>query len=347
MTRPRVVLHAAGGPQIGVGHLRRCATLAAAIAARDIADVTLLLQADEGLAGRYWVPGAQLVAVPNFATGLAARARLARAGGSDVLVTDLLGLRRADGICAREQGFTRLVHINDDTANGYEADLFVLGDIGASAEKAGLPPERVIAGARYHCVPADVAARRPATPRPGEPATNLLITLGGADPGRQTEALLEGLAGLGHPLPATVVAGPAFGVARLRGLHRLRGADVHIVEAPVTLAPLLETAELVVTLGGLTTYEAMCLGRPAAALSWGPMAEAVPQLAATGVLADVGTGPEAGARVAELAADPTSLGLLAWAGWEQVDGRGATRVAAEIERLAIGPASPSRRRERV
>jgi spore coat polysaccharide biosynthesis predicted glycosyltransferase SpsG len=355
VSAPRLaVLHAAGGPALGLGHLRRCATLAGALAARGGFTVVLLAEdepaVDEDedrtpLADGFLPAGVRLVTVADPDAALAARDRLvAGFPGPALLVTDLLGLDAADAAVARAQGFVRLVHVNDDLgrdlpAGPYDADLFFLSNAWDTPESSGLPFERVRAGAAWHPVDPGAARLRPDTPRPAIPARRVLLTLGGADPGWATETVLTGLARLGWPVEVTVVAGPAFGLQRTRALAGLVAGHGELVIAPPSSASVLAMAELVVTLGGLTTYEAMCLGRPAATVAWGPMTADVDRLTGTGVAADLGPPEEAAARLTTLAGDGPELGRLARAGWELVDGRGASRVAAELDRLTAVPAA--------
>jgi spore coat polysaccharide biosynthesis predicted glycosyltransferase SpsG len=323
-----VVLHAAGGRRLGLGHLRRCATLAGALVAAG-ARVTLVAEAEDDVVARFAVDGATLVTAADRAAALDARA-----GRGATLVTDLLGLGPADAELARAQGFSPLVHVNDDLAGGFQPDLAVLGDVHATTWPGDRRARRVLAGARWHCVDPTVAALRPADPRPAEEASTVLLAMSGADPGQVTEAVLGGLGALGWPLRPTVVAGPAFGAARARALAATLAGAGELVLAPPSLGPLLAEAELVLTLGGLTAYEAMCLGRPVGVVAWPPLAAAVRPLLGTGVVAGLAAGAEAAAGAAALAADAATLGRLAGAGWRLVDGLGAGRVAQVIAEAA-------------
>jgi UDP-2,4-diacetamido-2,4,6-trideoxy-beta-L-altropyranose hydrolase len=262
------------------------------------------------------------------------QALAARAGGGDVLVTDLLGLGPADAALARAQGFGLLVHVNDDLGGGYRPDLAVLGDAHATTWPGDERAARVLAGPRWHCLDPIAAALRPDRPRPPGQAASVLIAASGADPGLVTEALVDGLLAAGWPLRPTVVTGPAFGPGRVDALATTLAGHGELVEAPAGLAPLLAGAELVLTLGGLTTYEAMCLGRPVGVLAWAPLAAAVAPLLATGLVAGLPAGPAAAGAAAALAADGERLGRLAAAGWAALDGRGAARVAAAVTAAA-------------
>ncbi|MDG2522832.1 hypothetical protein P7B02_14935 [Caulobacter segnis] len=310
-----MIVWCAAGPDLGVGHLSRCATLCRALV--DAGQAPLLLveaaQAYPAFASRAkcevaWVEGRE-----------AAWAVLAsRSGG--LLVTDLLGLSVADSARARTLGFGDLAHIND-SLNGYAADLLVDTDVTPSAAApAGV---EVLAGAAWHMVRSDVTAARPAIPWWGAKAETVLLAFGGADPARATEALVASLAD--GPLKVTAALGPAMPQSRKDALRRARGAT--FVDAPEAMSELILSHDLIVTLGGLTSYEAMVLGRPVACVSWRNMAPYVALLAQAGVAADLGLVETAASAVLALAEDGPRLSALARKGFETVDGEGARRVA--------------------
>jgi UDP-2,4-diacetamido-2,4,6-trideoxy-beta-L-altropyranose hydrolase len=310
-----MIVWCAAGPDLGVGHLSRCATLCRALV--DAGQAPLLLveaaQAYPAFAARAgcevdWIEGRE-----------AAWSVLGSRGGG-LLVTDLLGLSAADSRRARALGFGPLAHIND-SLNDYAADLLVDTDVTPSAvAPTGV---EVLAGAAWHMVRPDVTAARPAIPWSGAKAQTVLLTFGGADPARATEALVAGLAG--GPLKVTAALGPAMPQARKDALRQKGGAA--FVDAPEAMSELILAHDLIVTLGGLTSYEAMVLGRPTACVSWRNMAPYVAQLAQAGAAGDLGPVETAAKAVLALVEDGARLSALARKGFEAVDGEGARRVA--------------------
>ncbi|WP_269714106.1 hypothetical protein [Caulobacter sp. NIBR2454] len=317
-----MIVWCAAGPELGVGHLSRCATLCQALVAAGEQPV-LLVEAAADYDGFFDRAGCPVMRVAGRAQ---AWAFLEGRGG--VLVTDLLGLSKRDSDRARALGLRPLVHINDSLGD-YGADLLIDTDVTPSAvAPAGV---RLLAGAEWHMVRPDVAAARPASPWSGERAARVLLTFGGADPALATEVLAAGLAEA--PFAATAALGPAMPRARKDALRADTGR-VSFIEAPEDMAELILAHDLVVTLGGLTSYEAMVLGRPTACVSWRNMTPYVARLASAGVAADLGPLECAAPALLALAEDGAKLSALAAAGFEALDGRGAVRVAQVLRRMA-------------
>ena len=335
-----IVLHCAAGPVTGLGHLARSASVAAALSNHG-APVQLLVEALEAYPDLEAEAGSTpITRVSDRAGALAAYQQLSRGGpGTPVLVTDLLDLEPSDAGLARRMGFERLVHLTDSGADRYPADLFI--DTDAIPQVHRTAASAALAGAKFHAVRPTVAAARPGEPlRPdGDSAgRRALIALGGADPGRCTEELVRALVAALSPASGftpgfTLVAGPAFGAGRRIALADATPDGFILADPGTDMARLTLSHDLVVTLGGETTYEAMCLGRPVACVSWAHMRPYVSALARSGLVADLGAEP-AGTLLA-LIRDEAALERLAMAGYEAIDGCGADRCASAILELSV------------
>lgn len=313
-----IVVHAAGGPVLGVGHLARARTVADALAGARDTHVLLVLEAPPDASRPFARGAADTEVVASREEALAA---IDGAGPAEVLVTDLLGLTAADREAARERGHRWLVQLNDDGMGHYRPDLVISTDA-APPPLAPPPGTTVAAGALLHPIRPDVRRLRPDAPVRPEAAERVVVALGGADPGGCTETLLDRLAELDDRFRPTVVVGPAVPPGRRDSVAARRGCDV--VVDPTDLPHLMAGADLVVTLGGLTSYEAMCLGRPVAAVGWEHLAPVVRRLAAAGLVADLGSDPAA--ELLRLVRDADRLSSLARTGFDLIDGRGADRI---------------------
>src|SRR4030042_4325572 len=125
-----ILLHAAGGEDIGIGHLGRCKSLARELLYSSGEAVVLLYEAPYALACKFALPGVPIYIVEDRDEAFDTRKRIIIEFNSKkrILITDLLGLGFDDSKCAREQGFTHLVQLNDSSFPAYQADLFVDGD---------------------------------------------------------------------------------------------------------------------------------------------------------------------------------------------------------------------------
>jgi spore coat polysaccharide biosynthesis predicted glycosyltransferase SpsG len=323
------VLHAAGGSVIGIGHLSRCQSLAQELLRQRAGEVVQLCEADAKLGERFAAPGAKLVLANDRASALELRERLAGHRPA-VLITDLLDLDKPAEELARKQ-FGVLVHLNDSGLPAYQPDLLIDGRAFQRPENYPVMPRtKIFCGERYHIVRPSVAARRPESPWHGTAAHKVLLCFGGADPGQQTELFVGELAKGKSSCQFTVVAGPAFTEARRKALEALMSGRSRMVNAPTEMAGLILEHDVVVTLGGLTSYEAMCLGRPVCSVAWAHMKPYVEKLAAAGVLRNLGEGKAAVEVLCGALGDMELLRKLAENGWKAIDGKGAERAAREI-----------------
>jgi spore coat polysaccharide biosynthesis predicted glycosyltransferase SpsG len=128
----------------------------------------------------------------------------------------------------------------------------------------------------------------------------------------------------------TVIAGPAFSPRRCEVLECQAAFGCRLLRPCSNMANAILEHDAVVTLGGLTSYEAMCLGRPVFAVAWSHMATYVEQLDAVGLLKNLGIGEGIIDHLYLSLADADSVRRLARSGWEVIDGQGAERVIGVI-----------------
>lgn len=329
----RVALRTTAGKSIGLGHLRRCLTLAAEL--QNGGDTVELLLAGEAqgleLAAAWGVPG-RLVAPPL----LAIEPLLDQV---DVLVIDDYGVRGAE-FAAMQQKLTQrpspgLLLVVDDLADRPLAvDLVLNGNANADQltyrVRSGTT---MLLGARYSLL----GPRFRALPkRTAQPALHrILVTLGGADPEGRTGAVTAELAGIFAQATLEVVLGPLFtDRAALEQLAAGSGGRIRLHRGLTDLGPLMAAADLAVSGGGQTTYELAAVGVPTVALCLADNQRGnLAALAQVPTLLVVGDRHKTvGAAAIRLAFDVALRQRLIDAGQALVDGRGALRVARELRR---------------
>jgi spore coat polysaccharide biosynthesis predicted glycosyltransferase SpsG len=326
------VIHAAGGSETGVGHLSRCRSLAVELLRRRAGPVVLVYEALAEIAEKFCPPGAQLMVASSRMRAVKMREEALRKTGktSSVLITDLLQLGENDAAFARRQGFQTLVHLNDSGLPAYAADLVVDGDAFKNGQQSSVVGASYLCGAAYHIVEPSVVARRPAQPWNKAAVETVLLCFGGADPDRQTEFFVHETSKRRSTVTFTVAAGPAFSPQRCEVLASLAGPNYRFVRGSSGMADFILEHDVVVTLGGLTSYEAMCLGRAVFAVAWAHMAPYVEQLDAVGLLNNLGSGEGTIDHLYLSVGNTESVRRLARAGYEAIDGRGAERVIGVI-----------------
>jgi spore coat polysaccharide biosynthesis predicted glycosyltransferase SpsG len=322
---PVVTMLTEAGRGVGFGHLRRCQALAAALTDSGAA-VELLV------AGQGWEP-APAVAL-DWPGDLAALRAALRARQPEAVVVDSY---RADEALLREIGtHVRSVVVVDDLAvHALPVSMVVNGAWHAAGLAYRTLPETVrLLGTRYALL--DAAYAEPARRPPGSGIRRVLVTLGGdTDAG----ALTAAIASVRSALP-TAAGDVAVGAGSAPDLA-VDGVTMH--RGLPSLRPLLVTADLVVSGGGMTLYECLATGAPAVALV---MAENqrpnVTELARAGLIATAE--PTLEAAMARVAGDRGLRRKMGTLGREAVDGRGAARVAVAVLRAcrAIGPSERAR-----
>jgi UDP-2,4-diacetamido-2,4,6-trideoxy-beta-L-altropyranose hydrolase len=310
---PAVTMLTEAGRGIGLGHVRRCQALAAALTESG-ATVELLV------AGEGWeAPSA--VALDWLADGAGLRAAL-RARRPEALVVDSY---RADEGLLRELGtLAPCVAVVDDLADrALPVSIVINGAWHAARLTYRTLPETVrLLGSAYALL--DPAYATPARRAPGTGIRRVLITLGGD---AATGALQAAIAAVERVLP-TAALDVAVGGWAAPDLPT-DGVTVH--RGVASLRPLIIGADLVVSGGGMTLYESLATGAAVVALVLADNQRPnVTEMAKAGLI--VAAEPSLEDAVARVASDRGLRRKLGTLGREAVDGRGAARAAVTIMR---------------
>ncbi|HVW06615.1 MAG TPA: hypothetical protein VHB78_16540 [Vicinamibacterales bacterium] len=320
--RPPFVLFAvAAGPEIGFGHLVRCAHLADALGvSRELA-----------LRGSVRTLHTAL----RFGWSVHRGPRLLEHTSPDVLIVDdPSASHTAEWVRRARRWRVPVVTIHDGVARPVSSDLAIDGSLVARPSDRA----RRIAGPAFAILNAAIAARR-AHPVRREPG-RVLVALGG---GAHVRTLGAALA------RAIVVALPSVRVDVaagfvLDGRRPALPSRCRWIAAPDGLADRLASAGAAVVAGGVTLYEACALGTPAVAVPVvAAQRPAIAAAAAAGAVMTVTTSRPS--RVAQDVARLVSIVMTMPAMSEAlsrrasrlIDGEGAARVAARLRALLGEP----------
>ena len=250
--------------EIGVGNAIR--TISIAIELKRISDPEqrIVVIDPDDLLGSLDLPAIQ---VQRHASASAARSDLRNLAESSMnhatLVTDLPGMTKQDSTKFRGFGFSRLVHLCIPGCQDYESDLFISGSPGDLPMKP--KSKSTMNGVGFLTVRPEVQAARP--PKLFEPLTtnNVLVAMGGSDPHENTRLVLTQLLDLG--VRVSVIRGPG---SSIRPSDKLLFETVKTYVSPnnATYVAALKSHGLVLTQGGLTANEAMCLGVSVICVKW-------------------------------------------------------------------------------
>lgn len=271
-------------PDIGVGHLSRCSTLAAALRERGCRVLFVLRAPSPGIAAMVRQNGFELAELPAWGDNSMTRdlPHASWRGGNqaddarqtaeaierwtggppcDWLVVDHYGLDRTWENALRP--FTRRLLVVDDLADrNHDAD--VLLDVNAylapQHRYAGKVPDgcTLLLGPRFVMLREEFESGH-ATPEPAGPLV-VNISFGGTDPPNLTGKALSAIATLG--VEVDVVLGPMNPHAASLREQWSRHANIHIHQDTRNIAALFARAHLAIGAAGSTTWERMRMGVP-------------------------------------------------------------------------------------
>ena len=331
-----MVFRVAGGPDIGFGHLRRSWTLAEQLSREGckvyfvtatVEDATLLSKAGFSV----WSEEK-----PHH---LARTIQLLQTAPSPKLC--LVDDPRLSGTSLAALRKHALVACVDDTGEReMPVDLVVNGSAGAEILRyRGLKETLYMLGPQYILLRKEFMCE-PVERRLSQDIQRVLILTGGGQPGAWLQVVLAVVAETLPRAVIDVIVGPFSQTSTFEGsLH----GQVVWHRSPPDIRALMLSADLAVSAGGQTLYELAATATPTLGIRVAAnQALNLRGLARAGCLRDLGVPVEPGfrARLAEglagLAADARAREDMGRRGRNVVDGRGAERVAARLERLLDG-----------
>ena len=336
-----VLFRVDAGPGIGLGHLHRCLALAEGLG-RAGASSQFLTQSTGDVPARVaaagW-PATPLDLASEPAGGDRDRAQvtaLADTRGARLVVVDSYASTAAYLGALRASGF-RVIFIDDLAREPLPAHVVVNGGAQAPAlpYRSSTGDTRFLLGPAYALLRSEL--REPPRPRRGA-VRQVLVTVGGDDPGNFTPALIELVSRAKGEFEIVVAVGPFNrGLESIESSAKRTPRVVTIVRASMGLRELIANADLVISAAGQTLYELAAMGAPAIAFELaGNQSGSLDALAAAGVVKSAGRAndPAFGGRlttlVEGLVADGDERVRLGAAGRRLIDGHGADRVAAVV-----------------
>ena len=330
--RPLLWIHTGAGPRAGFGHLRRCMVLAAELGDQVQTCFVLRLR-DRWSGGSLKARG--FTYVREDLTNIWARLPRPAAILIDTRLRDDLD----DFIFTARQKSIPVISLHDLGLNPLAADIAIDGSI-APMFSPDFEAARTFGGPTYMVLDPvfQELHRRPLSIRGG--IRSVVVSLGGGDAREYFRWVLKGL-----QLWAAS-SEKAIEVVGMRGFvdwgqeqfneEALQPLCFRWESKPVSA--FLRDADLAITAGGISAYEALCAGTPLLAMVGDSLQQTtVRRIAAAGGCVNLGAGRElAQERLVELLekidADVSVREKFARRGREIVDGLGAVRVASIIRR---------------
>ena len=335
-TSGTVLMRCDGGAALGLGHVRRCLSIARALRDREGLGVRFAMQDDAIAMAQVQADGFPIDVKPSDVKEIDWLLRLADVHKpvalvldvrTDLSATSVMRLRGADMIVAT---------IDDASPRRLSADaafyppvpqVFALDWRGAESEP--------FVGWEWVVLGQD--ASPPLSSKAGRP--RVIVSMGGSDPHGLTIPAVKALLNVGIHFDATIVVGPGADHRLDRDVATL-APQFTVVRGPSDLPLLMAQADLGLISFGVTAYELAALGVPALYLCLtDDHAASASAFERAGMGISLGVASTAGegkikSAVEDLLSDRDSLRAMSAAGRMNLDGRGAARIAQRLKRMA-------------
>lgn len=355
MTR-RAVIRADGGHQLGLGHIKRCLTLAAELTGSGVSCRFVCRRQDDGVVEEMVrAAGYPITLLPG---GGDPAGELTAWNEDDSLDAELVVLdishhetfAHADSLAAYFSGLRRrylTVAVIDGTLNyclvtrfDLPIDLAVIPYAAAEKHDIRARSARLALGPKYFVLDRSYAELAGIDRAIAETATRILVTAGGSDPAGITLQVLTALEQIeSRGLEIRIAIGPAFAddsVSAITDAARQSSHKVDLLRQPDSLATHMAWCDMAISASGLTKYELAATGTPAILLSinkehvdFNRPFDGFESAHHLGVATSVPTAALADA-VIVLIEDASARRAMSLAGRAILDGRGAERVASEL-----------------
>jgi len=347
MSEYPVLFRVAADPQIGLGHLQRCLSLAMALHHFDVACL-FLTNEDPTVCNRvrhsgfdgYTLSGAVSWSIED----LAQTTEAATSHGCSAIIVDSDSEGEKYLSQLRDAGFF-VCAIEDMAPHPFPCQMVVNGDAHARrlSYHSSSGDALFLLGPEYSILRPEFWEISPRVVR--NVIQNVLITLGGSDSYDlmpRVLGLVDGLPGA-HALAAII--GPFFdNVAEVEAVVRRAKRPIKLVYSPASVRDLMLEADLAVSAAGQTLYELACVGCPTVAVRMAANQDGQLQVFdEAGFVRIAGHADESsvvtaiGDALLSLQHDPETRAVMSSAGQRLVDGQGALRVArtilAEVSRM--------------
>ena len=330
-------------PQIGYGQVMRCLALAMALSRENYRSVFLIPQLDGEIKNEIEKRGQLVRDLPGKLSTeqeLYYLQELLEEYDSDLLVVDSYFIKEDYLNRVTELG-VYLVALDDLAGFDPPADLILNSNLYITPDDyPGKSPKKLLLGPDYALLREEFNSARSLI-RPMRDKTEvILVTLGGADPGNQTEKVLTALEGSqsGEIILLVVGIGSPY---KKELLNRIRNFPKTVIPfiGVADMAQLMIFADLAISAGGLTCYELACLGVPHLIINLTADQEKnARELDKRGVSSYLGKAQDLSAQDLRQAIDHLAVDLkkrqsMNFAGEKLIDGQGGKRAVKKIVEL--------------
>lgn len=336
---PDLLIRVDANPEIALGHLKRCISLAEALQSTGV-EPLLLCHDDPQTKDilrtsslRHEFSNTRINTGedgPSTLSFLRSHEIQSVVFDSYAVDTDYLNYFRTQGL--------KVICVDDLGDRPLDCDVVINGSLGA--EELAYDAQHQFLGLSY-CILAKPFWETNRPDRQENEVINVLITMGGIDHYGLSEKCMELLDGIPEPLEITVVVGPYYeNRQRIERVSLTIRKPVELVIGSNDLFPYIEKCDMAISAGGITLYELAALKKPAIGIGlWENQYQNVIELDKKGVILGLIYADEPSfaeklsAATAKLVTDQNLRAQMAERAGESLDGNGALHVAREIGKL--------------
>lgn len=313
-----IVVHAKGNDKIGIGNVVRCYELINYLSIKY--EVIGIFECTEELFSRYKKKNI-------FRTNVLEESiNLIREYKPDIYICDLVDPNKDLSDTVRNIGVKKILYFNG-VEYGFEPDVLFVTD-GFDYEVYANNYE-VYRGFQYYIVGQEILELRKKYLSPIQIIKNILICFGGADPAYFTEYFAKTIDDSVYNY--TIILGPAMSKERKEYIQTIKKNNIRYIDSPTNMVELLLNNDMLVTLGGMTTYEAMCLGVPASAIRWSYLEYNVKKFGEKNMITDLGNIEDAYKNLLTL--DIKKVNNICQNAYDIIDGSSLKNIESVIDSL--------------
>ncbi|MGJ0373020.1 hypothetical protein NG764_11370 [Aliarcobacter cryaerophilus] len=315
-----IAIHAKGNSQLGIGNLSRSYELIEYLSRT--MNVIGIFECDKELFERY--NKKNIFRINSLEESLS----IIKKNSCSIYISDLVNPNKDLSDKLKDIGVRYILHFNDIN-KGFEPDILFITD---SFDYEFLDDRfRIYRGFEYYIVGSEILKYRGKLFSPKSSIKNILICFGGADPAFFTEYFVEKINDSKYNYK--IVLGPAMPKNRKENILTIKKENIEYIDSPKNMIELLLNSDLLITLGGMTTYEAMCLGVPASAVRWNYLEYIVKSFGEKNMITDLGNIDEAYENLLNIDIDIDKVNSICKNAYDIIDGSALKNIKKIIDSI--------------
>ncbi|UXC29343.1 hypothetical protein N3114_11910 [Aliarcobacter butzleri] len=312
-----IIVHAKGNSQLGIGNLSRSYELIKYLSISK--EIIGIFECDENIFKRY--DKSNIYKSDSLEESLS----IIKKNHCSIYISDLVNPNKDLSDILKNMGVKYILHFNDIDF-GFEPDILFITD---SFDYEFLDNRfKIYRGFEYYIVGSEILKYRKDFKNKNS-IKNILICFGGADPALFTEYFVDKIEDLKYNYK--IVLGPAMPKNRKDDILKIKKKNIEYIDSPTNMIELLLNSDMLVTLGGMTTYEAMYLGVPASAVRWNYLEYIVKSFGEKNMITDLGNIDEAYENLLNL--DIDKVNSICQNAYNIIDGSALENIKKVIDSL--------------